>query len=192
MRLFCKWIPAFAGMTMMIASAALAAPYSVDYAKSTLHFSGTHAGNAFAGTFTKWNAQIEFDAAHLDKSSVNVTIETASAKTGNMMYDGTLPSKDWFDAKDFPKATFVSNNISKNADGSYQANGTLTIRNTSLPMSFSFKLTHNDFSTPQVTSTARFAIDRISYNIGLESDAKAEWVSRDIGFEFTLVANKQL
>ncbi len=166
---------------------ALAADYVVDKAQSAIEFSGTHAGKAFKGRFDAWDAAISFDPANLAASSVKVTIDTASAKTGDAMYDGTLPTADWFDVKTHPQATFTSESITKNDDGSYAAKGQLTIRGKAVPVSFSFAL--SDLAAPPVKTNFTLTLDRLAHDIGLKSDAKAEWVSKEIPISVTLAAS---
>ncbi|MCE2926314.1 MAG: YceI family protein [Rickettsiales bacterium] len=184
-------IPAKAGILSVALwcgffSIAHAAEYIVDKAASSIAFSGTHAGKPFKGTFGTWDAAITFDAANLAASSVKVTIDTASAKTGDAMYDGTLPTADWFDVKNHPQATFISESIEKKEAG-YSAKGTLTIRGKAVPVAFDFAL--SDLAAPPVKTTFTLTLDRLAHDIGLKSDAKAEWVSKDIPISVTLAAS---
>jgi len=176
-------------VNLLASYAAQAHEYVLDKTQSALTFNGTHAGSSFNGKFENWDAAIRFDPVHLITSKVEVTIDTASAKTGNIMYDGTLPSADWFDAKTHPNAVFVSESIVKNTDGSYTANGTLTIRGIAKPVSFSFTL--GDLSTSPVKASFTLELDRIAYSIGEKSDAKAEWVGRTITLGVTVVASRK-
>ncbi|MDX2112296.1 MAG: YceI family protein [Alphaproteobacteria bacterium] len=168
-------------------TSAFAAEYVVDKAASSIEFSGTHAGKPFKGSFGTWDAAIQFDDANLAASSVKVTIDTASAKTGDAMYDGTLPTADWFDVKNHPQATFASESISKKVDGSYSAKGQLTIRGKSVPVAFDFAL--SNLASPPVKTSFTLTLDRLAHDIGLKSDAKAEWVSKEIAINVTLVAS---
>ena len=183
-----RWVASLAlAMTATFSFGSYAAEYVVDKAQSKIEFSGTHAGKAFKGTFGTWDAAIQFDAANLAGSSVKVTIDTASAKTGDAMYDGTLPSADWFDVKNHPQATFVSESISKKDDGSYSAKGQLTIRGKAVPVAFDFAL--SDLAAPPVKTNFTFTLDRLAHDIGMKSDAKAEWVSKAIPISVTLAAS---
>lgn len=152
--------------------------YKVDKSKTILTFAGTHAGNLFSGTFEKWDATLSFNPDSLSTSSLKANFETASAKTGNPMYDGTLPQTDWFDSKTYPTANFVSREITKVNDGIYKAKGDLTIRNITKPIEFDF--TVSDLSQNNVEAKISFKIDRLAYDIGLKSDPKSEWVSQMI------------
>lgn len=173
--LMASWVPAHA------------ADYLVDKTQSRIEFSGTHAGKPFKGAFGTWDAAIKFDDANLAASSVKVTIDTASAKTGDAMYDGTLPTADWFDVKNYPQAIFISESITKRPDGSYNAKGQLTIRGKAVPVTFDFAL--SDLAAPPVKTTFTLTLDRLAHDIGMKSDAKAEWVSKEIPIIVTLTVS---
>ena len=169
-----------------LCSTVMAKPYAVDYANSKITFAGQHAGKSFSGEFKSWQAAIDFDPANLPGSKISASFDLASAKTGDAMYDGTLPSADWFDVKNTPRAEFVTSSIRANPDGSYSASGNLTLRGVSKPVEFTFTL--SDLNAPPVRVTAQFPIDRLAYAIGQKSDASAEWVSKTITIELQLSA----
>ncbi len=175
---------------ILFATPAFAAPYTIDYKVSSITFSGKHAGTDFNGSFGTWQANVDFDANNLAKSSINATFDTTSAKTGNLMYDGTLPSDDWFNSKTYPQATFKSTQLTKNTDGSFTAKGDLTLRDSTFPVSFIFTVDPADFSIPQLQAKASLTIDRLQYGIGMKSDAKAEWVDKDINIILHIVATR--
>lgn len=171
---------------LLISPPAFAADYNIDYDQSALTFSGTHAGNTFEGRFNEWSAQISFNPDDLENSSLSATFKTASAETGDKMYDGTLPQADWFDSANHPEAVFKSTSITENDANGYTAAGDLTIRGITRPLTFDFTL--SDVSAEPVTATAQFPIDRLAYEIGKKSDPEAEWVSKDITIDLKITA----
>jgi cytochrome b561 len=173
---------------VMGAFPAHSADYKVDKNASSIRFSGQHAGKDFSGTFEKWEARIQFDADALDTSRVEVTIDTASAVTGDKMYDGTLPAQDWFDVIDYPKAQFLSKSITLQEDGSYRMQGNLTIKNHTQSVAFSFRLEETQPSN--VRTQFSVPLKRLDFAIGQESDGEAEWVSSEIKVEVVLNAQK--
>jgi len=164
---------------------AMANSYAVNYETSQISFSGEHAGQAFQGEFTDFETTINFDPDNLANSFITVLFQTASATTGNAMYDGTLPSADWFDVKNYPTATFASRSFRENADGTYTVEGALTLKETVRNIAFDFTLTGED----PVHAKAQFFMDRLAYNIGVKSDPQAEWVSKDIKITLHLEAS---
>ena len=168
-----------------IPSVANTAPYQVDYEQSTVAFAGKHAGNDFDGVFEEWVADIVFDGDNLDQSSVSVTFQTGSAKTGNLAYDGTLPESGWFYIEKYPTATFQSTSFSK-TDTGYSVTGDLTIRDITKPVTFDFTL-EGDAPT---TMSSTFTIQRMDYGIGAEADPDQDWVDNDIILTLNITATK--
>lgn len=170
---------------LFIPSMTLAGSYQVLYDQSSITFSGEHAGNPFEGAFKNWQAEITFDSDNPADATVTVTIDLTSAKTGTKLYDGTLPSDDWFDTDNTPEAKYVLKTVSKTENG-YQAQGDLTLRGITQPVSFDFTLVGDN----PVTMRADFPINRLDFNIGAESDPDAEWVSEEIMVELIVVAKR--
>lgn len=164
-----------------------AAEYTINYDESSVSFSGGHAGNEFKGVFETWEGQIDFNPEDLENSTVTATFDLSTARTGNKMYDGTLPKSDWFNVEETPTGTFTSTAFELNEDGTYKVTGDLTLRDTTEPVEFNFTL--SDLSQAPVTMTASFPIDRLAYDIGRKSDAEAEWVSQDITMTLNVVAS---
>ena len=173
----------------MMTTPAEARDYTIDYGASKIEFTGTHADNPFKGAFGEWTAAITFDTADMEKSKIIATFKPDSAKTGDAMYDGTLPQTDWFNTKEHPQATFTSSQIRRKDDGTYMAEGDLTIRGITKPVRMDFTLTDPD-SAP-VRAEGSLTIDRLDFDIGKKSDGAAEWVSREININFMIVATPQ-
>ena len=165
---------------------AWAKDYTIDYAQSAVKFSGTHAGNDFEGVFESWEGAINFDPASLGTSKINLEFDLSTAKTGDKMYDGTLPQADWFDVKNHPTGTFESTNIQLKNENVFTVEGTLTLRGISNPITFDVSL--SDLSQSPVNAEGSFDVDRLAFEIGKKSDAKAEWVSQNITINFNLTA----
>lgn len=163
---------------LMAAGQAVASDWKVDPAQSVIRFSGTHAGKPFEGVFEKWTAEISFSSENLPAARVRVEIDTASATTGNGLYDGTLKGEDWFNVGVFPVAVFEAQQFSHLGGDTYRAEGTLTIRGKALPFVFDFTL-HIDGSTARMQASSE--LDRIAFGLGVKSDSKAAWVSKMIG-----------
>jgi cytochrome b561 len=160
--------------------------WQVERSASSIAFTGAHAGVAFEGRFARWNADIRFDPANLEASSVNVTIETGSASDGVPLHDQTLPGAEWFDVAKHPNATFRSTRIVARGDG-YEARGVLTIKGRAHDTALPFTL-RIDANRAIMDGTAR--IDRADANLGMASDPDAEYVSRDIGVRVHVEARR--
>jgi len=175
--------------TAFAATAVAAAPpaWNVVPAKSHIAFSGTHAGNAFTGTFGQWAAQIRFDPADLPHSSATVTIATASAKTGDTFRDTSLAGAEWFAPGQFPRATFTTTKITVAGPGRYVADGTITIKGKATPVRLPFVLKVAGATAMMQGSTT---VDRTALGMGAKSDPAGAWVSKAIKLDIQLTATK--
>ena len=144
----------------------------------TVSFSGQHAGMNFQGKFERWQATLNLPPQ--SNPQIIATFYMNSAKTGDSIYDSTLPEFDWFDVENHALGTFVSTKIEITEEG-YQVLGDLTIKNITQPVSFTLTDSQDKLST-------RFGINRLDYKIGWESDPDADWVSKTISI--SMVINK--
>jgi polyisoprenoid-binding protein YceI len=103
--------------------------YKIDPVHSRVGFAVKHmVVSTVHGRFTDYSGMITYDDKDPSKSSVNVTIKTASINTDNAGRDNDLRSANFLDTEKFPEITFKSKSVEKKADG-FVAHGTLTIRN---------------------------------------------------------------
>jgi polyisoprenoid-binding protein YceI len=133
-------------------------------------FSGEHAGMSFKGKFERWQASLVLPPE--ENPSVTANFQLKYAKTGDSTYDSTLPESDWFDVNNHPIGRFVSTEITIVPQG-YQVAGNLTLKGNTNPASF-LLVDKGD------KLTAKFAINRLDYKIGFDSDPDAEWVGKTI------------
>jgi polyisoprenoid-binding protein YceI len=83
--------------------------YQIDPAHSTASFSIKHMMIAkVRGSFDKMSGKLVYDAANPAKSSVEVSIDTASINTHEAQRDTHLKSADFFDVEKYPTITFRS------------------------------------------------------------------------------------
>ena len=115
-------------ITVFIAGSALAAEtYTIDGAHSSINFWVRHMGlSKVRGNFGEFSGTVVYDAENPAKSSVSVTIKTASINTDDKSRDDHLRSKDFFEAEKYPEITFVSEKVEKTKDG-MMVQGTLTM-----------------------------------------------------------------
>ena len=121
----------FLGLTLFvlaIGGAALAADeFKIDPNHSSVNFAVAHMGvSTVVGRFNQFEGKIVYDDKDVTKSSVNVTIKTASINTDVAARDNDLRSANYFDVEKFPEITFQSKSVEKAGNGLI-AHGTLTI-----------------------------------------------------------------
>ena len=162
-------------------------PWLLDKTHSQLEFSGTQTGSGFTGTFSRYEAHIDFDPAQPQTGHIDLTIDLGSARTGDTQRDTALPGKDWFDIASFPKAHFVSTAIRRTGANTYQADGSLTLRNVSRPVRLDFML-----SVDGQTAHAKGHADlmRTEFGVGQGPWASGQWVGLPVVVTFDFMARR--
>ncbi len=176
-------------LPLLLAAAppAQAAPWVVDTAHSRLGFAGSQGGTPFSGTFKRWDAKIDFDPANPAAGHVLVTIDMASASTGDADKDGALPQSDWFDVKDFPRAVFEATTFRAKGGNAYEAVGTLTIRGIKKDVVLPFTL---DTTGPDAHAKGRLSLVRTEYGIGAGAWSRPDVVALDVAVTVDIAAAK--
>ena len=126
--------PALVLLALALPGVAMATDFNVQMDKSTLGFSDTFQGASFSGHFTRWQAAIRYDPQQLEKSRFDVTVQTASAKTGDSDRDNALPGADLFASTKFPAAHYVTTGFHRDGE-KVIADGKLTLRGVTRPLS---------------------------------------------------------
>lgn len=127
----------------------------------TLGISVTQMGSAVSGSFGEWDAVINFEepAEPGPAGDVEVTIAIPSLKLGTVTQQAM--GADYFDSANFPTAQFRAE-IEKLADG-YEADGTLTIKGQTVPVTLPFDL-ELDGNTAKMTGG--LTLNRLDFGIG--------------------------
>lgn len=133
-------LTALVAATLAVPPAQAADTYSIDPSHSNVGFTVRHFFSRVPGHFTKFEGTIVYDTQDLSKSTVNVSIETASIDTEEPKRDTHLKSADFFDAEKHPKITFVSSKVTPAGDKKVKVDGTLTIRGVSKPVTLDVDL----------------------------------------------------
>ena len=101
-----------------------------------------------------------------------VTIDTASAFSGDKDRDAALKEPNWFSTKAFPKAVYRTTGFKALGGGKYQATGTLTLRGQSKPLTLPFTLV---ITGNQAKMTASVTVRRLAFGVG-----QNEWKKTDV------------
>ena len=174
-------------IAMLATGTAHAGAWTIDKAQSTLGFTGTQTGTPFKGRFTQYDAQISFDPQNPAAGHAVVTIDVASATTGDKQRDEAMPDADWFAAKQFPQAKFEATGFRSLGGNRYEAAGTLSIRDVDKPVVLPFTLTQNGDTA---TADATLTLTRTDYGVGQGAWSTGEWVALDVDVTLHLVATK--
>lgn len=165
--------------------AAAAAPLKTDVARSSVSAVFKQMDAAVESKFTRFNAQIDYDAAHPDKASARVDIDTASLDIGSPEYNKEIAKKEWFNSAQFPKATFVSTAISPAGAGKLNVTGKLTMKGKTANVSF--PLTVKTEGGNQVFE-GQLPIKRLAFNIGEGEWKDTSMVADEVVIKFRVAA----
>jgi len=168
-----------------IAFAASAAALKTDPAKSTVTATFKQMNVPVDAKFKKFTAAIDYDAAKPDAAKATVEVETASMDLGDPEYSKEVTKKEWFNAAQFPKATFVSSSIKPAGAGKLAVTGKLTIKGKTTDVSF--PLTVKADGKNQVFDGA-VPIKRLAYNIGEGEWKDTGMVADEVTIKFHVVA----
>lgn len=118
-----------------------ATPWTIDTSHSAINFSIRHFFTPVDGLFEEYDAEVYFDPANLEGSSISVTIPVTSVNTRNERRDGHLQSEDFFNAETWPSMQFVSSEVvAGEGENAFIAKGELTIRDVTKPFELPFRL----------------------------------------------------
>lgn len=110
------------------------APRTIDVARSTARFTVSHIWvERVSGSVPIVDGSLVLPSGSSIPSSVSATLDATRVDTGDPDRDRSLESPDFFDAKNFPRWTFVSTTIVPEANGGFTMDGNLTIRGTTRP-----------------------------------------------------------
>lgn len=151
--------------------------WTVNRSASSIAFAGSWSGAPFEGRFSRWRADIRFDADNLDQSSALVTIDTASASVAVPYLSDQLPLAEGLDVANHPTATFRTSSIRARGEGAYEARGTLNLKGRAIDARLPFTLR---FDGDRAAMDGSLTIEREDANLGMSSDPSGEYLSREI------------
>jgi len=152
-------------------------------AQSEVGFQFKQMGVPVDGKFTKFDAQVSFDAAKLATSKVNFTVDIASATLGDKATDAELPKATWFNTAKFPQATFASSSIKALGAGKFEVAGKLSIKGVAQDVVIPVTMTQ---AAAVTTAVGTFPMKRLTYKIGEGEWADTSMVADPVQVKFKL------
>jgi polyisoprenoid-binding protein YceI len=171
----------------------IAGDYVLDPSHTRGGFSARHAMvTKVRGQFDEFEGTAHVDTENPAASTISVTIQAASATTGNAQRDGHLKTPDFFDIENYPTITFVSTDVER--DGTdWNVTGDLTINATTKPVTVVFEETgtaRDPFGNLRAGFEGAVTINRtdwgLSFNAALETGGVL--VSEKVTLEFDVSA----
>ena len=103
------------------------------------------------------------------ESSVEATLDVASAQSGDAGRDGHLLSADFFDVTNYPTITFRSTKVEAAGDGEYKLTGELTIKDVTRPVTLDLEYlgsVDSPFGDTRAGFSASAEISRKDWGLG--------------------------
>ena len=154
-------LTAAALVAAMLASPARAADY-VQAPGSALAFASRYDGEVFTGRFASFSTTLSFDPARLADARLDVVIPLLGVNTGNEDRDSTLAGADFFDVGKYAQARYTATTFRSIGAGRYAADGTLSLRGVSKPVTLTFTWTPG--AQPMLEGKA--TVKRLEFNVG--------------------------
>ncbi len=168
-----------------LALPALAQEWKVDYGKSQIAFVIKQMNVPVEGGFGRYNVKAVFDPAKPELGFFRVELDIASINTGSEEGDGEAKRPAWFDTARFPKATFVSKAIKKDAAGRFTVTGDFTLKGRTRPLLAPVILTPQRGGGWLVSG--RTALKRSQFDIGGGEWADPSVVADDLEARFKIL-----
>jgi polyisoprenoid-binding protein YceI len=162
-----------AASCLLVSPSVLASPRVLLAAESKIDFVVKEMGVPVSGEFKRFEAAIDIDPVKPEKSSASLKIQVGSLTTGSDEADAIAVDADWLDKVHAPYALFKSTSIRALGNGSFEAKGTLSIRNLERPIVLHF--TSADQAGGKTIITSEFTIKRAEFKIG-----GGEWNQGDV------------
>lgn len=164
-----------------------AAPLKTDTAHSSVTALFKQMNVPVEAKFTRFAAQIDYDAARPDASKARVDVDTASLDLGEADMNQEVAKKDWFNAAQYPKASFVSSAIKAAGPGKLAVTGKLTIKGKTADVSF--PLLVKSQGGKQVFE-GQLPIRRLAFNVGEGEWKDTSMVADEVVIKFRVAAGQ--
>ncbi|MGH7776998.1 MAG: YceI family protein [Candidatus Dormibacterales bacterium] len=153
--------------------------WKFDPMHTQVEFSAKHLGMmTVRGHFAEVAASGELDPEQPERSSIEVTMNTASIRTNNQRRDDDLRSSSLLEVEKYPTITFRSTRIEPAGPDRYTLTGDLTIKDTTHPVSLD-AVRYGEFNDPQM-----------GHRIGYAAEGR---ISRqDFGMKFEMILDGRL
>ncbi len=165
----------------LAAGAIPAAAQSVLYDKSRITCVSRQMNVPVEARFKKFSAQITFDPGRPAAGAARIEIELDSFDIDNAEVNDEARGKQWFDAHNFPKATFVAGSIKPLGGGKFEVRGPLTIKGRTNEVVTPF--TYKEEAGAAIYD-GTFAIKRLQYNIGEGAWKDTDTVADEVQIKF--------
>lgn len=172
---------------LSLPAGASAQSYAVDPVHSFFFFKVGHfgVGNVY-GRFDAVSGTLAYDAAVPANDSLQIEVKTDSVDTNSAARDTHLKSPDFFNAQQFPTATFKSTSVKATGEKTFDVTGDFTLSGVTKPVVVPVTLIglgKGPKGEPRIGAEAKFTIQRSDFGIKTFLPAVSDAVELTIAIE---------
>jgi len=155
-------------IVLTLATFAAGEDYKIDKGHSQVGFTVKHLMiSNVNGRFTEFDGVISFDPKDVTKSSVHVSVKTASITTDNGGRDNDLHNSEFLDVAKFPEMMFQSTKVEKRGKD-YVLIGDLTLKGVTKRVEIPFTLSgpiNDPWGNSRIAAEGSTTIDRRDFGV---------------------------
>lgn len=161
-----------------------AANLNLDNSKSTVHVVFKQMEVPVQARFKKFQAQIDYNATKPELSTAKVEIDVNSIDLPAPEYNQEVLKKEWFNAAQFAKASFISTSMKNLGAGKLEVSGNLTIKGKTLAVRFPLQV---KTEAKGLSFEGNLPIKRLQFNIGEGEWKDTSMVADEVMIKFKVV-----
>jgi len=182
---------ALAPLLLLTGMSAQAAPWELDPAESTVTFRYSYEGTPYEGDFKNVQASFDIDITNPGSCNFSVTIPIADISVEGAEVKDYLMDIEMFDVDQFPTASFQAAKCSLQSLNQFVAEGSLTIRNQTHPISFPFTLDIEMYDgQPRFHMTSEVTVKRLDFGVGQGYWANTATIPNDVVIQVDVYAGQ--
>lgn len=152
-----------------------------------LGFSATVNGGPVEGRFGKWTGKVTYDPDHPQAAKLAVTVQLASASSGDQTRDSMLQGPEFFGSSPMGRAVFTASGFKPLGSGKFSADGALAINGVKVPVTLNFDL---KIAEDKATVKGSARLDRIALHVGTGQWSATDQIGAEVGLSFSLKAHR--
>ena len=130
--------------------------------------------------FSSSSVVSNIDLANPSASSLEITVQTASATSDNLQVQGALNDPEWFDSANYPDAVLIADEfVSGENLNTLEISGQLSIKDVTVPVTFTLIISPAVENRPS-TAVAEFEVNRMELMLGLISHPDDENINPEV------------
>jgi polyisoprenoid-binding protein YceI len=156
----------------------------LDTKKSSVTITAKQMNIPVEAKFNQVSGSVNYHPKTPEATQAKVDIDIASFDLGDPNYNKEVLKKDWFNAAQFPKASFISSAVKMGVNGAMNMSGKLTIKGKTVDVAFPVKIKQQESST---VFDGSLPIHRLAFHIGQGEWEDTSIVADEVTIQFHIV-----